>query len=175
MECAQALEIRRCAENAALRIADCYHFEASTLLRIADFHQGCAQNMRRTCCNMVVSVGRATDMSTTLPGIPTLPLGIKKRLYSNRAGRVQMHFCWLFHRERELLKKLFLKCTHYGVICMVLRFDGFGTPEGRFPRNLSFSKSALTLKPYACFYVLLAPRSFELLEKCTHSQAICLF
>ena len=42
------------------------------------------------------------------------------------------------------------------------------------PRTLSFSKSALTLKPYACFYVLRAPRSFELLEKCTHSQAICL-
>jgi len=124
---------------------------------------------------MVVSVGPVTRLSTTLLVKPTLPLGIKKRLYSNRAGRVQMHFRWLVYRERELLKKLFLKCTHYGVICMVLRLDGFGTPEGRFPRNLSFWKSALTLKPYACFYVLLAPRSFELLEKCTHSQAICLF
>ena len=67
-----------------------------------------------------------------------------------------MHFRWLVYRDRELLKKLFLKCTHYGVICMVLRLDGFGTPGGRFPRNLSFSKSALTLKPYACFDVLVA-------------------
>ena len=147
---------------------------ALTLKPYACFCVLLAQNMRRTCCNMVVSVGPVTRLSTTLLVKPTLPLGIKKRLNSNRAGRVQMHFRWLVYRERELLKKLFLKCTHYGVICMVLRLDGFGTPEGRFPRNLSFSKSALTLKPYACFYVLLAPRSFELLEKCTHSQAICL-
>ena len=107
VECASLLEIRRCAENAALRIADCYQFKASTLLRIADCYQGCAQNMRRTCCNMVVSVGRATDMSTTLPAIPTLPLGIKNSTSNLMECLLQMHFCWLFHREREWLKKLF--------------------------------------------------------------------
>ena len=129
---------------------------ALTLKPYACFYILLAQNMRRTCCNMVVSVGPVTRLSTTLLVKPTLPLGIKKRLYANRAGRVQMHFRWLVYRARELLKKLFLKCTHYGVICMVLRLDGFGTPEGRFPRNLSFWKSALTLKPYACFDVLVA-------------------
>ena len=44
---------------------------------------------------------------------------------------------------------------------MVLRFDGFWTPEGRFPRSLSFSKSALTLKPYACFYVFAGSKKFQ--------------